>query len=292
MDTRKLQALLKTVQYGSINKTAEAMEYTQAGLTYLLNSLETEIGLDLLERKRSGVALTAAGSELMPYIENIIKAEEEFTRRANQLQSPSKDMLRIGCYSSVAVGWMAPVIEKFRQYYPDLPVDLKIGNMNLLTFLENDEIELAVVDQNLAGDFSWTPLYDDQIYLYLPRSHPLAKKTAVAADDFTSLSFIFPTYDSADYFTSIVNSYKPSIRSILSVNTLNGSDILQLVSQGLGVTVLSGLCMPECPANICAVPFEPAVIRPLGMITKPGRRLSVQMNQFVRILQKHVRENS
>ena len=45
MDTRKLRVLLDTIKIKSINKAAEELGYTQSGLTYLLNSLEEELGV-------------------------------------------------------------------------------------------------------------------------------------------------------------------------------------------------------------------------------------------------------
>ena len=45
MDTKKVDALIETVRTGSINKAALELGYTQSGLTYLLNSLEGELGV-------------------------------------------------------------------------------------------------------------------------------------------------------------------------------------------------------------------------------------------------------
>ena len=54
----KLYSFLKVAEVGSISKTAEQLNYTQSGLTYLLNTLETDIGLQLLKRDHKGVTLT------------------------------------------------------------------------------------------------------------------------------------------------------------------------------------------------------------------------------------------
>ena len=61
MDTKKLEALAMAVRMGSFTRAAEALGYTQSGLTHMMNSLEKDIGFALLVRDRTGIRLTAAG---------------------------------------------------------------------------------------------------------------------------------------------------------------------------------------------------------------------------------------
>ncbi len=58
MESKKLEALMMSVDLGSFTRAAEVLGYTQSGLTHMMNSLEKEIGVPLLERGRSGVRLT------------------------------------------------------------------------------------------------------------------------------------------------------------------------------------------------------------------------------------------
>ncbi|MBP3622591.1 MAG: LysR family transcriptional regulator, partial [Oscillospiraceae bacterium] len=61
MDAKKVQALLAAVDLGSLTSAASELGYTQSGLTHMMNSLETELGLTLLLRGKSGVRLSPAG---------------------------------------------------------------------------------------------------------------------------------------------------------------------------------------------------------------------------------------
>lgn len=73
-----------------------------------------------------------------------------------------------------------------------------------------------------------------------------------------------------------------------TVDTLSGSDILQFVSNGLGVTFLSHLCAIECPPNIKIILIEPAVIRPLGVIRKKNKTLSPPAHNFLKLLRTYL----
>ena len=57
----KYLAFLKTVEYGSFTRAAEALNYSQSGISRMIHDLEQEGNLTLLTRSRSGVRLTAEG---------------------------------------------------------------------------------------------------------------------------------------------------------------------------------------------------------------------------------------
>lgn len=287
MDTRKIRALLQTARYGSINKAAEQLGYTQSGLTYLLNTLETELSVPLLQRGRNGVQLTSEAHGLLPYMENILKAEKVFDQQV--LRKRSQDnVVRIGCYSSVAISWLPPVIKEFNRIYPDVAIDLKIGNMSILSRLENDEIEVGIVDENIRGEFEWEFLQDDYICVYLPRDYPQTSRESLSMKDLEQLPCVFPSYESRDFVSALWGDEAFHFKTQFTVNTLSGSDILQLVSSGLGVTFLSRLCAVVCPPDIKILPIEPAIIRPLGIIRKPNRILSPMTHHFLKLLREYL----
>ena len=68
MDNKKYEAFERVARNGSITKTAEEMGYTQSGVTQMLNSLETELGLSLIMRTNKGASLTTSGRDLLPFI--------------------------------------------------------------------------------------------------------------------------------------------------------------------------------------------------------------------------------
>lgn len=51
MDSKKIYALLAAIDCGSLTAAAEKLGYTQSGLTHMMNSLENELGLNLLVRR-------------------------------------------------------------------------------------------------------------------------------------------------------------------------------------------------------------------------------------------------
>ena len=57
----KYMAFIRTVECGSFTKAAEQLNYSQSGISRMINDLETEWHVKLLERSRAGVRLTSDG---------------------------------------------------------------------------------------------------------------------------------------------------------------------------------------------------------------------------------------
>ena len=53
MSISKYQVFLKTVSCGSFSKAAEAMNFTQSGISHAINSLENELGVRYCPRSKS-----------------------------------------------------------------------------------------------------------------------------------------------------------------------------------------------------------------------------------------------
>ena len=83
MDIQKLQALAVIQEAGSFSRAAETLGYSQAGLTYMMNSLEIEIGLRLLDRSYSGVRLSETGKTLMPKIHRLLQVYDALNGEIN-----------------------------------------------------------------------------------------------------------------------------------------------------------------------------------------------------------------
>ena len=77
MDTAKVRALLAAVDLGSISKAAEALGYTQSGVTHMMRSLEEEAGFPLLLRGNRGVTFTPDGERLAPLFRALSRAADK-----------------------------------------------------------------------------------------------------------------------------------------------------------------------------------------------------------------------
>ena len=95
MDSRKLEILMTAVDLGSLSRAAEVVGYTQSGLTHLVDSLEREIGMTLVQRDHSGIALTEEGKALMPAIREFLRANARLENQISAITEKSAQTIRV-----------------------------------------------------------------------------------------------------------------------------------------------------------------------------------------------------
>ena len=98
METIKGKALLMAADLGSMTAAAEALGYTQSGITRMISSLEEEIGLPLLSRGKAGVKLTENGRLMIPAIRKMVNAAELVNQLAAEVQHVATGVITIGSY--------------------------------------------------------------------------------------------------------------------------------------------------------------------------------------------------
>ena len=135
MDSKKLEILMTAVNLGSFSKASEVVGYTQSGLTHLMNGLEREIGMTLIRRDHSGIALTEAGEALLPAIREYLSATAKLENQIAAIaQKKAEEPIRIAAYASLAMHWMPEILYRFRRVCPDTDVDLRMVDHELEPF--------------------------------------------------------------------------------------------------------------------------------------------------------------
>lgn len=96
MNILKYMAFIKTVEYGSFTKAAEVLNYSQSGISRMINDLEKEWKITLLERNRTGVKLTSDGSRLLPYAKSLCEEYQKLQMQVDDLHGVQSGIIRIG----------------------------------------------------------------------------------------------------------------------------------------------------------------------------------------------------
>ena len=82
MEISKYEIFLKTVESGSLTKTAEIMGYTQPGISMMIKKLEEECGFVLFHRMKNGGELTGEGKRMIPIIRELVNWQNQFEQTA------------------------------------------------------------------------------------------------------------------------------------------------------------------------------------------------------------------
>ncbi len=109
---------------GSFTQAAESMFLSQSTLSRGIQSLEAELGCELMERTRSGIVLTEAGRELYSHVasacESIFRGEERLAR----MKRDNRNVLRIGASDLSFAFFVLPTIRRFSDQYPEVRLSI------------------------------------------------------------------------------------------------------------------------------------------------------------------------
>ena len=273
MDAKKVQALLAAVDLGSLTSAASELGYTQSGLTHMMNSLETELGLTLLLRGKSGVRLSPAGQELLPELRSLADAADALDLAAEQLRQRNCSTLRLGAYSSIARHWVPQIMAEYRKVCPDTQVSLIMdGLVELYSAVRDDQLDCIMTsyDESLAQGFGWIPLWEDELVAVLPESFPL-DGDVMPVERFDESQFLMPSQGADTYILPIFAASPRKIGPHIITTNLDDESIVSMVEHGLGVSLLSRLVVKGMSYQVKIVPISPKYFRSLGIIVSEKR---------------------
>ncbi|MFE9452805.1 LysR family transcriptional regulator [Streptomyces sp. NPDC006739] len=240
MRTEQLEYIAAVTRLGSLRRAADELRLSQPALSETVRNLERELGVDLLERKRSGATMSAAGRELLPHILTVLEAVDRLRSAAGEQHRISR-MVRVGTVNAATVPLLVPVVRDFRATHPVTQVKV-VGaqQTEIHRALAEGGFDLGLVN-HLDGDdtpagFEATELLRGRPVVCVRPGSPLASRSAVTPDDLLSEPLIAMRagYVMHRYVHRLLDGRAPAF----SCST-DGAEMGKLmVAEGLGATVL------------------------------------------------------
>jgi len=292
MDSKKIEILLKAVELGSFTRASEVVGYTQSGLTHLMDSLEKEIGFDVLERDHNGIKLTENGQKLVPAMREFLFAGENLEKKIKEItQIKSEEVIRIAAYASVAMHWMPEIFYRYKRICPDVGIDLRMVDhaLELFELLDKGEADLIFASKQDYSFCDWTPLHNEKMYAVLPKDYPLKDPNFFPITEFAGKEFLMPygNFDLDVYKNIDPNIIKMNVKSFL----VDDETVIRMVEKKLGVTMMAELMIKGRTNNVLAVPVDPPAIRELGMGTHKRKKESPSVRKLKNCIIQYIEEN-
>ncbi|MBW8856119.1 MAG: LysR family transcriptional regulator, partial [Bradyrhizobium sp.] len=107
-----LKVFWAAARHGSFVKAATELHVTASAVSLQIRQLEDELGLKLFERTPKGLALTAAGSRVLP---DVSAAFEKLRTTFSTLSETEAGgaMLTVSAAPSFAAKWLLPRLNRF-----------------------------------------------------------------------------------------------------------------------------------------------------------------------------------
>lgn len=284
MNIQKYMAFVKTVEYGSFTKAAEILNYSQSGISRMINDLEKEWQIILLERGKTGVKLTSDGLRLLPCAKNVCKEYEKLQMQVDELNGLQSGLIRIGTFSSVATHWLPNIIKAFQKDYPNIDYELLLGDYT--------EIEEWILEGRVDCGFLRLPAHNvletifieqDKLLAILPENHPMADYEKLPVAALCSEPFMLLEKGAKAEISEIFErcNLTPNVR----FTTWDDYAIMSMVESGLGISILPQLILKRVPYRIIAKELDIPAYRNIGLALRNKKAASLAVKRFLEYLQ-------
>ncbi|MCH2172077.1 LysR family transcriptional regulator [Myxococcota bacterium] len=184
MESERLTAFRAVARSLSFSRAAEQLHKTQPAISQSVRALETSLGERLFLRLGRRIQLTLAGRILLEHVEESFAALERGRLRIEALAELREGELRIGASDTTACYVLPPVLQAYRERYPD--VDVWISNRpspKTLEQLTASEVDIGFVTLPVAQpDLTVEPLLVREDVAICAPNHELAARSRVTLD--------------------------------------------------------------------------------------------------------------
>src|SRR5438874_422165 len=125
VDTRLLRYFAAIAAEGNLSRAAERLLVSQPALSKQIKQLESQLGLQLFTRSRTGMTLTSPGEALADTTPAVLAAWDQALRDTKTAASAAARVLRVGFISSAANEATQQIIAAFARRRPDWQVDMR-----------------------------------------------------------------------------------------------------------------------------------------------------------------------
>lgn len=280
MSLIKYRAFIKVVDTGSITKTAELMGYSQPGISHMLESLENEFGFPILQRNKQSLTPTENGKKLLGYCYEIIKNENYLHDTVQSINGLLTGTIKIGSLYSMLINIVPQIVKKYSSSFGDVDIHIKETHYeDINDSLRAGSLDIGFTNINLIDDFDFIPLLKDPVILIVPSNHPLAKKKEIFIPMLNDYDFIMPLPGFNDILDEVskIQKFRPNAKHHV------GSDIavMEMVSNNLGISVLSKQAKELLPDNVVAKDFKEDIHRTMGIAIKSMKHATPAIKEFI-----------
>jgi LysR family cys regulon transcriptional activator len=259
MNFHQLQYAVAIARHGlSVTQAAAALGTSQPAISRALKSLERELGFEMFVREgRAFSRITPQGAKVHEYATRAQAEIQSLRSVADDLNQDRRGTLSIATTHTQARYVLPPVVQAFRERYPEVELHLHQGTSEQIAeMVANDRVQLAIAtgSEGLFPGLVLLPVYRWQRQVIVPRTHPLAgteRLTLKQLAPYPLVTYVFSFSGSSSLHSIFAREgLTPQVAL-----TARDSDVIKTyVRLGLGVGIVASVAIePKLDADLAVV---------------------------------------
>jgi DNA-binding transcriptional LysR family regulator len=143
-----LIAFARTASLGSYTQAARTLSVSPSAISKSVQKLEDHLGVKLFSRTTRSLMLTSEGQDLYERALRVLDEIEEIEQMAVAARSEPSGILKVTAPLPIGTSILAPALPIFRERYPKIKIDLRLGDH--LKDIVQEGIDVAIRVGNIV----------------------------------------------------------------------------------------------------------------------------------------------
>ena len=190
---RQIQFFVSIIDENSFTEAAEKNYVSQSAISQAMNSLESDLGVKLIERKNRSFQVTTAGEYFYRKSKALLADLETIKSETIRLGSDEEMALHVGYINLYAGPELSDAIAEFSALYPEVNISVQSGtHEELYHGLVSGSLDLALNDQRRAfsDDYVNMELKNAECIIELSERSELSSYEKLEVADLSKMSCI------------------------------------------------------------------------------------------------------
>jgi DNA-binding transcriptional LysR family regulator len=292
VELRHLEYFVAVAAELNFSRAAKRIHVVQSALSASVAKLEKELGVELFDRSKRQIALTAAGESFLPHAREVIHT----ARRAETSVDAFRDQLTGSVTLGTLMSWgtldLPAALEDFRRSNPLVTVRLRqslTGSAGHLTAIADGQMDLALVSISTPGSQLVTlrELMSEPMVFVCEPGHLLADRRKVALTDLHGQDLItFPVGWGIRQRLD-TGFAAAGVQPVSAYEVADYAIAAELIRHRLATTILPNSVADRFP-DLRAIPLRPAMTWTLSIAYAASQHASPAINALIDTLVRHV----
>lgn len=244
MEIQQLQYFQTLAKLQHMTKAAEQLMISQPALSKSISNLEKDLGVPLFNREGRSIYLNRFGEHFLKSVNIILGEYEKVKSEFEDITRPGHGTVSLGFIHTLGMEVVPELLAKVKERYPNMQVTLtQSTSSSLLRKLEDGAIDLCLTQkiESKQIEVETTELFEEELFVIVPVTHPLAKKDEIHLKEIKDEQFI--SIKTGNSFRQVVDGFFEQI-GVEKKSTFAGEEmhtIAGFVGAGLGVSLIPNI---------------------------------------------------
>ncbi len=249
MELRQLRYFAKLAETLNFSEASRQLFITQSTLSQQIKQLEQELDTLLFIRDSHNVALTEAGSAMLPYAVKAIRDSQLCVERVNDLRGMLTGTLNIGVTYSFSPILTETLLE-FMKLYPGVKLNVVYKPVaELMKLLDERVVDFALAfrPRQESGSIESHVMFQNYLAAIVSTDHPLAARDKVGLDELGKYELALPSQglQARSHFDAVAAGCGIDFKVRVELNEVN--ILLKLIGRSRLATVLAEATAHNAP---------------------------------------------